>query len=182
MDDSRGLRTGHLVALGGAALALASLWAPWYRVDLDALRQALQQQPGFNGTSLGSFVASIAALLPHSISGDAWQTLHRLDLLVAFASGAAIVALLAAAGGLGTGIRVERDAAARVAVAAGAVCALFVAGRVMNPPGPNAYLDVRWGAWACLLGCALMVAGGIAANSAPRQYRATDWSPQAGSR
>ena len=94
MDDSRGLRTGHLVALGGAALALASLWAPWYRVDLDALRQALQQQPGFNGTPLGGFVASIAALLPHSISGDAWQTLHRLDVLVAFASGAAIVALL----------------------------------------------------------------------------------------
>jgi hypothetical protein len=168
MDDSRGLRTGHLVALGGAALALASLWAPWYRVDLDALRQALQQQPGFNGTSLGGFVASIAALLPHSISGDAWQTLHRLDVLVAFASGAAIVALLAAAGALGAGIRVERDAAARVAIAAGAVCALFVAGRVMNPPGPNAIVDVRWGAWACLLGCGLMVAGGLMGSTVGR--------------
>jgi hypothetical protein len=163
MDDSRGLRPGHLVALAGAALALLSLWAPWYRVDLDALRQALQQQPGFSGTSLGGFVQSIAALLPHSISGDAWQTLHRLDVLVAFASGAAIVALLAAAGSFGPGIRVAHDAAARVAVAAGAVCALFVAGRLMNPPGPNAIVDVRWGAWACLLGCGLMVAGGIAA-------------------
>jgi hypothetical protein len=163
MDDPRGLTTGHLAALGGAVLALASLWAPWYRVDLDALRQALQQQPGFNGTPLGGFVQSIAAVLPRSISGDAWETLHRLDVLVAFASGVAIVALLAAAGSFGPGIRVARDAAARLSAGAGAVCALFVAGRVINPPGPDAYLEVRWGAWACLLGCGLMIAGGMRA-------------------
>jgi hypothetical protein len=102
-------------------------------------------------------------VLPRSISGDAWETLHRLDVLVAFASGTAIVALLAAAGSFGPGIRVARDAAARLSAGAGAVCALFVAGRVINPPGPDAYLEVRWGAWACLLGCGLMIAGGMRA-------------------
>jgi hypothetical protein len=166
MDDARGLRTGHLVALAGACLALASLWAPWYRVDIAAIRDALQQQPAFNGTQLGSFVQSIAALLPRTISGDGWDTLQRLDVLVALGSGVALAALLAAAGAFGPGIRVARDAAARLSVAAGAICGLFVAGRALNPPGSNVYIDTRWGAWACLLGCVAMLAGGLAATGA----------------
>jgi hypothetical protein len=163
MEESRGLTTGHLAALGGACLALAALWAPWYRIDLGALQDALQQRPGLVGTPLGGFVQSLAALMPRSVSGDAWQVLDRTDVLVAMLAGAAIVALLAAAGTFGPGIRVARQVAARATVGAGAVSALFVGGRIMNPPGPNAYVDVRWGAWACLLGCVAMIAGGIAA-------------------
>ena len=168
MAESRGLRNGHLLALAGACLALAALWAPWYRIDLGALRDALQQRPGIAGTALGGFMQSLTALLPRSISGDAWQVLERTDVLVALLSGLSIAALLAAGGAFGPGIRVTRDSAARVTVGAGAVCALFVGGRVMNPPGPNAYIDVRWGAWACLLGCLAMIAGGISATTTSR--------------
>jgi hypothetical protein len=179
MSDHRGLRSGHLVALAGACLALGSLWAPWYRVDLGAIQGALQQRAGLAGTPAGDFMQSLMALLPRSISGDAWQTLHDTDVLVAFASVAAIAALLAAGGSFGPGIRVSRDAASRLSAGAGAICALFVGGRAMNPPGPNVYIDVRWGAWACLIGCAAMAAGGVAASSARRQSRAGDWSSQA---
>ena len=168
MTDQRGLRTGHLVALAGAVVALASLWAPWYRVDLGSLRDALQQRTGVAGTPAGNFLASLMALLPRSISGNAWQTLHNTDVLVAIGSCAALAALLAAAGTFGPGIRVSLDAAARLSTGAGAVCALFVAGRALNPPGPNAYLDVRWGAWTCLIGCVAMVAGGAAAQTTGR--------------
>lgn len=183
MDESRGLRSGHLVALAGACLAVAALWAPWYRVDLDSIRQALQSRPGIAGTAAGSFLQSLTALLPPSVSGDAWQALERTDVLVALLAGLAIVALLAAGGTFGPGITVARDAAARGAAGAGAFCALFVGGRIMNPPGPNAYVAVRWGAWACLLGLLLMVAGGLAAiSSGRRRSRATDWSLRAGSR
>jgi hypothetical protein len=171
MTEQRGLRTGHLVALAGAAVALASLWAPWYRVDLGSLRDALAQRPGIAGTQAGSFLQSLMALLPRSVSGNAWQTLHQTDVLVAIGSCAALAALLAAAGTFGSGIRVSLDAAARLSSAAGAVCALFVAGRALNPPGPNAYLDVRWGAWACLIGLGLMVAGGLSALNPGRASR-----------
>jgi hypothetical protein len=168
MTEQRGLRTGHLVALAGAAATLASLWAPWYRVDLGSLRDALQQQTGVVGTPAGNFLQSLMALLPRSVSGNAWQTLHQTDVLVAAGSCAALSARVGAAGTVGPGHRVSLDAAARLSSAAGAVCALFGAGRALNPPGPNADLDVRWGAWACLIGCVAMVAGGIAARSTGR--------------
>jgi hypothetical protein len=168
MNDPRGLRTSHLIALGGAGLALASLWAPWYRLHLPAaLRDALQQHAGTLASPVGNFVQSLAALLPESVSGDAWLVFSRTDVLVAFLAALAITALLAAAGTFGSGIRVATDAAARVSAGAGAVAALAVGGRIANPPGPNAYVDVRWGAWACLIGCGLMVAGGLVALRSP---------------
>jgi hypothetical protein len=162
MSDARGLRNSHLAALAGAVLALCSLWAPWYRVHLPAaLRDALAHGAGTVPAPIGGFVQSLAALLPESVSGDAWQVLHRIDVAVAFLAAAALAALLAAGGSLGAGVRVDRDAAARIAAGAGLVAGLLVAGRIADPPGPHAYVDVRWGAWACLLGCALMLAGGL---------------------
>jgi hypothetical protein len=164
MNEPRGLRTGHLAALGGAVLALASLWAPWYRLHLPAaLQDALQHRAGTLPAPLGTFVQSLATLLPESVSGNAWQVLGRTDVAVAFLSALVIAALLAAAGSFGRGVRVDLDAAGRVAAGAGTIAALAVGGRIVDAPGPDAYVDVRWGAWACLAGCALMVAGGLLA-------------------
>jgi hypothetical protein len=166
MHDERGLRTGHLLALGGAGLALAALWAPWYQLHLSALQDALQQR-GVLGTPVGNVLQSLTALLPRSISGNGWQVLERIDVLVALLAVSALAVLLAAAGAFGDGIRVARGAAARICVGAGVVGALAVGGRVLNPPGPNEFIDVRWGAWACLIGCAAMVIGGTLALSEP---------------
>jgi hypothetical protein len=162
MNDERGLQTGHLLALGGAALALAALWAPWYEIRLDGLQGALAQ-PGVAGTQVGNLLQSVTALLPKTISGDAWETLGRVDVLVALLAALSIAVLLAAAGAFGSGISVARDAAARACAGTGAIAALAVGARALDPPAPSAYVDVRWGAWACLIGCALMVAGGLLA-------------------
>jgi hypothetical protein len=157
-----------MLALAGAGVTLASLWAPWYRLHLPAaLRDLVQQRADAYGPAAGNFVRGLAALLPDSISGDAWTVFERTDVVLALASVLVAAALLAAAGAFGPGIRVAGDAAARAATGAGAVGALLVAGRIADPPGPNAYLDVRWGAWAGLLGCALMIAGGVMASRAP---------------
>jgi hypothetical protein len=173
MSESRGLRSGHLVALAGALLSLASLWAPWYRLHLPpGLRELLQQRADAFGPAAGNFVRALSSLLPDSISGDAWVVFTRTDVVLALISALVILTLLATAGTFGPGIGVAADSAARVASVAGALAGLAVAARMADPPGPNAYLDVRWGAWACLLGCALMIAGGIAALRAdPRDDR-----------
>jgi len=165
MQTSRGLKPGHIIALAGACMALGALWGPWYRVDLDALRNALQQRPGIAGTQVGGFLQSLMALLPHSVSGDAWEVLHRVDVLVAVSTVLAVLALLATAGTFGSAIDIAGDAAGRLVAAAGAASGVFVAGRILDPPGPNTYLEVRWGAWACLAGCALMVVGGLMASA-----------------
>ncbi len=164
MNEDRGLRSGHLTALAGAVLTLGSLWAPWYRLHLPAaLRDLLQQRADAYGPAAGNFMRSLASLLPDSVSGDAWLVFGRTDVVLALLSALVIVTLLAAAGTFGPGIGVAGGSAARVASLAGTVAGLAVVARMIDPPGPNAYLDVRWGAWACLLGCVLMVGGGIAA-------------------
>jgi hypothetical protein len=167
MSDERGLRSGHLLALGGAALALAALWAPWYQINVGVLQDALQQH-GVAGTQVGNLLQSLTALLPRTISGDAWEVLGRIDVLVALLAALAVAVLLAAAGAFGSGIRVAREAAARVCVSTGVIAALAVGGRALNPPGPNDYVDVRWGAWACLAGCVLMAVGGLLALDSRR--------------
>ena len=169
MSDRRGLRIGHLVSLAGAVLAVASLWAPWYRVRLDLLHDALQARSAQLPAPVSGFaqqLEQLTALLPRSLSADAWLALHRLDALVAFAGGLTILALLAAGGALGPGIRVAGDAAARLALAAGAVTAVFVAGRIADPPGANGFIETRWGAWACMTGCIAMIAGAVVALTA----------------
>jgi len=169
MSDRRGLRIGHLASLGGAVLAVASLWAPWYRVRLDLLHDALQARSAQLPAPVSGFaqqLEQLTALLPRSLSADAWLALHRLDALVAFAGGLTILALLAAGGALGPGIRVAGDAAARLALAAGAVTAVFVIGRIADPPGANVFIETRWGAWACLTGCIAMSAGAVLALTA----------------
>jgi hypothetical protein len=168
MSESRGPRSGHLLALAGAGIALASLWAPWYRLHLPAaLREMLQQRADAYGPAAGNFIRAMSALIPDSISGDAWLVFTRTDVLIALISALVIVTLLAGAGAFGTGVRVAGESAARAASVAGTVGGLAVAARMIDPPGPNAYLDVRWGAWACLLGCARMVAGGLMAGRTP---------------
>jgi hypothetical protein len=162
MSEQRGLRTGHLLALAGAGVTLASLWAPWYRLHLPAaLRDLVQQRADAFGPAAGNFVRALTALLPASISGDAWTVFAHTDIVLAMGSALVGAVLLAAAGAFGPGIRVAGGAAARIAAGAGAIGFLVVAARIADPPGPNAYLDVRWGAWAGLIGCALMVAGGL---------------------
>jgi len=168
MDEPRGLRSGHLVALTGALLSLGSLWAPWYRLHIPAaLRELVQQRADAVGGPAADFVRSLTALLPDSVSGDAWLVFERTDVVLALIGVLVIAVLLAAAGAFGPGVRVAGQASARITTGAGALAALTVGARILDPPGPNAYLDVRWGAWACLLGCVLMIAGGLLANDRP---------------
>src|SRR6478735_2573972 len=136
MNEDRGMRSGHLMALGGAVLTLASRWAPWYRLHLPAaVRDVLQQRAYAYGPAAGNFMRSLASLLPDSVSGDAWLVFGRTDVVLALISALVIVTLLAAAGTFGPGIGVAGSSAARVASVAGTVAGLAVVARMIDAPG-----------------------------------------------
>src|SRR5206468_2595199 len=71
--ETKGLRAGHLAALAGALLTLASLWRPWYTLDVPAaFRDALSSE-GAKVPGLGAFAQGLAAALPDHISASGWQ-------------------------------------------------------------------------------------------------------------
>ena len=73
--DQRGLRTGHLISLAGAAAAFATLWAPWYKVNVAEVIQAVSGQADrVLSPELARQFHAGAALLPSSVSVDAWPT------------------------------------------------------------------------------------------------------------
>jgi hypothetical protein len=128
------LHAGHLAAGIGALLTIAALWLPWYA--------PVSPEPGSAGMTL-----------------DAWSVFGGTDTLLAGAAALVLVAAVAAASD-----RVDTDAAARGIAAVGAAALALVVLKLVDEPGPDALVDVRPGAWAAAMGCALMVAGGVAAR------------------
>src|SRR6476469_1197015 len=88
----RGLRTGHLLSLGGAAAVLGSLWMPWYAINLQgALNKSLTQSSSRIPPALSEMAKGLVQILPKNIRGTGWQAFAGAD--VAMAGGAALVVL-----------------------------------------------------------------------------------------
>ncbi|MCW3046325.1 MAG: hypothetical protein JWO74_609 [Solirubrobacterales bacterium] len=177
MSDSR-LRSGHLVALAGAAITAVALWLPWYALTLPRqFRQAIAD--GAVPGTLGQLTREVVAMLPEHMDATGWQALDGIDVaLLVIAVLVAGVVLLAAGAGA-PGAQVDAAGAARVASVAGAVATGFVLLKLVDPPGPNEIMSVRYGAWAALAGGVLMLAGGRMASGAVA--RPTPISPFAAS-
>ncbi len=154
--EQRGLRTGHLVALAGAAGAFATLWAPWYTANLAAVMQAVSPQADrVLSPSLAQQFHAAAALLPSSVSVDAWEIFHRNDILIAVMAGLVALVVIAAAGALGDGVRVSPSASGRTCATLGGLCAVLVAIQLVSDPVsntqvPSSAIHLQWGAYACL--------------------------------
>jgi hypothetical protein len=171
--DRKGLRGGHFVALVGALAAFASLFRPWYAIEVPAqLRDLLSgtgrvgQDPGL----LGQMARSLAAALPSEVSASGWRELEGADVALCVAALAVVVLVLGAAGALGGAVRVDAGAAGSlIAAAGGASLALVVAHLVHRPGGAAAadYVHVAQGLWIALAGSAAMLVGGLAAAAQP---------------
>jgi hypothetical protein len=168
--EQRGLRTGHLVALAGAAGAFATLWAPWYAVNVTAVMRAVSPQADrVLSPPLAQQFRAAAEMLPPSISVDAWEIFQRNDILIEVLAGLVGLVVIAAAGALGDGVRVSPPAAGRACATLGGLCGALVAIRLMSNPAANSVLpssavDVQWGAFACLASAAAMLVGGLMAR------------------
>ncbi|HEU4975824.1 MAG TPA: hypothetical protein VFT50_12090 [Baekduia sp.] len=171
-EQQHGLRAGHVVALVGALLTLASLWRPWYAIELpQALRDGLASEgarAASAGSLLGSAVQQLAAALPSRIEADGWQVLRGADVALCAVALAAAALVLGAAGALGGAVRVEAGAAGRWTAGVGLIGLVVALAHVVDPPSGGFGIAVRVGdgAWLALVGAAITALGGaLAATS-----------------
>jgi hypothetical protein len=174
--EPKGLRSGHIVALVGAVLALLSLFRPWYEVRIpDSVLQMfgsggkLGSDPGL----LGQLSRSVATALPSSIAASGWKELQGADLALCVGAVGVIAAVLAVAGAFGPGVRVDQRSAGSAIAVVGAVALAIVAVHIVHKPGAGSPMadavHLRSGIWMALAGAAAMLAGGLMAAS----YEAT---------
>lgn len=144
------VHAGHVVAGLGALLTIAALWMPWYVLS--------SPEP------LGAFARGMLRALGQAMTLDAWTVFGGTDALLAGAGALVVVAALAAASD-----RVDAEAAARGIAVVGTAAFALVVMKLVDQPGPDALLEVRYGAWTAAAGSAMMVVGGLAALSPARR-------------
>jgi hypothetical protein len=173
--EPKGLRTGHIVALAGAVVVLLSLFLPWYEVRIpDSVLQMFGSggQLGGDPGLLGQLSRGVAAALPSSIAASGWKELEGADLALCLGAAGVIAAVLAVAGALGPGVRVDQRSAGSAIAVIGAVALVVVVVHVVHKPGHGSPLadavHLRAGIWMALAGAAVMLTGGVlAASDAP---------------
>ena len=170
---------GVLLAGVGAVAALVSLWLPWYTIKIpEAFREALGAiGSGGSGTgSTGSSAAAgaagafsglfkgLAAALPSEITGKGWQVMSGGDVAIAVAAGAALLLIVAVAGGA-AGVRIERGIAGRLIALAGAVVTGIAVEHVISRGGGagsfSSIVQVKYGIAVAAAGGLLMIIGGL---------------------
>lgn len=137
MDFSK-LRTGELIAGISGVLLLIIMFLPWYGV----------------GGSIGEF-ASAAGV---DTDASAWQAFDFVDLLLFVTALAAIGAAALGATGRSVALPV---AASVVVTVLGVVVVLLVLYRIVNQPGPNELVDLKFGVFLGFLVCLGIAAGGF---------------------
>jgi hypothetical protein len=150
MDTSR-LTRGELIAGVGAAVLLLSLFLPWYGVSVDIA-----------GVSL-------------SESGNGWEVLGFIDILLFLIAVAAIAIVTARAAGA-----LPDDVPAPVLLLAlGALALLLVLYRIIDIPAdgavpPEVDLSRKLGIFIALVGAAAAAYGGWRTNADLRAVRGAD--------
>jgi hypothetical protein len=181
--EQKGLRTGHIVALVGAIAALASLWRPWYSIEVpqqfrDALGGQLGQDPGV----MGEFARGLASALPQKIEASAWTELGGADVAVAIGAIGVAGLIVAAAGAFGSAVKVDPSAIGRAIAAVGAAGLVLALVHVVKRPFDGNVVKVADGLWIALAGCAAVTVGGLMAGApaAPARSKSSTTSASAG--
>jgi hypothetical protein len=146
---------GPFPLIAGALLAIAGLWAPWYRLNLpDGFLSGLSQEAPPDSTVFQMFMIGLEeAERAGRLRADAWEILTHADIAI---TALACIALLA----VGATILGHLDRFPSGAVAAvGALVAGIALYRGMNPPDPIGMLETMWGPWVTAAGGLLIVAG-----------------------
>jgi hypothetical protein len=135
MDPSR-LTQGQKIAGGAGVLLLVSLFLSWYGVDL----------------------GGIAAAAGVDVSVNAWDAFGLIDLVLFLTALAAIAHAALAASDRKVELPVSP---AQVVAGLGALSVLLIVYRLLNQPGPNELVGVRFGLFVGLLGAIGVALGGF---------------------
>ena len=160
MNDSR-----TIAILVGAVALVATLFAPWYAIDLSGpARDAISGQTGQLPGPLAEFARGLLAVLPERIVADGWTAFERTDIVLLCSGLAAAFAAL-----LG---RLD------VSAMAGGTAAVATVLAIVDKPGPGqGIVQLQWGPWAALVAAAVIIVaarmggGERAVSAAP-----VDWS------
>src|SRR3954468_2062437 len=139
MDFSK-LRTGELIAGACGVLLLIVMFFSWYGV----------------GGAAGSILS--AANIDTTV--NAWKAFDFIDILLFVTALVAIGAAVLAASGRSVALPV---AASVVVTVLGIIVTLLVLYRIVNQPGPNDVVDVKFGAYLGFLICLGIAGGGLPA-------------------
>src|SRR3954466_11428872 len=137
MDFSK-LRTGELIAGICGVLLLIVMFFSWYGV----------------GGAAGSILS--AANIDTTV--NAWKAFDFIDLVLFVTALVAIGAAVLAASGRSVALPV---AASVIVTVLGIIVALLVFYRIINQPGPNDVVDVKFGAYLGFLVCLGIAVGGF---------------------
>lgn len=168
--DQKGLRAGHFLALVGALLAVGSLWRPWYSVRFPPQFRELFTSNGQLGSDPGLFgqmARAVAGAIPSSVSVSGWEVLRGADVAIAVVAIGAAAVILAASGAI-SGMRVDGGLAARAASLGGAAVlgiALWHVAKKPAPAGVADWLHAEQGLWMAVAGGVAMLAGGVWAGA-----------------
>jgi hypothetical protein len=139
MDFSK-LRTGELIAGVCGVLLLIVMFFSWYGIG------------GAAGSILG------AANIDTTV--NAWKAFDFIDLVLFVTALVAIGAAVLAASGRSVALPV---AASVIVTVLGIIVTLLVLYRIINQPGPNDVVDVKFGAYLGFLLCLGIAGGGFLA-------------------
>ena len=139
MDLSR-LRQGEKIAGIAGILLLVFMFLPWYGL----------------GGQLGQFGA--AAGIDTDVS--AWGAYDLLDLLLFLIAAVAIAQAVLTASQNSPALPISANV---ITTAAGGLGTLLILYRILNQPGPNDVIDVKFGVFLGLLACAAIAFGGFKA-------------------
>jgi hypothetical protein len=137
------LSRGKQIAGAAAVVLLIDLFLSWYGVDL------------------GGAFGAVADRFGVDTSASAWQAFSYTDILLFLL----VLATLAWVGGSVMGN--PQTAQLKPAVlAGGAVLALLVLYRIVNQPGPNDPITVKYGAFIGLIACVAIAYGAMSDGDA----------------
>jgi hypothetical protein len=129
-----------LAGIGGLLL-FVSLWLKWYGFDADALTD-------------GPTSAAIGSVKVPDIT--AWQAFSEIDVLLALFAIPAIGVPISAALSKGPAVPVAFTV---IATTASIFAVLLVVFRLLDQPGSNELVAVKYGAWVGLAGAVLALVG-----------------------
>jgi hypothetical protein len=156
-----GARPGQLVAALGAFALILSLWLDWYGLKLIGLfRQAIEHEA--NRVGLGGLGGSVARQFGNDFFASGWEAFTSTDVIL-FASGVLVL--------IGTGLMIARAGdspsprtVGRFTAVVGAVAAGLVLVKILDPPGPDALVEIEHGPYVALAGAVMMTIGGLLAS------------------
>ncbi len=132
---STSLSRGKQIAGAAALILFIDMWLSWYGVDLGPLSSAAGDL---------------------DTTATAWQAFDWIDIL--------LLLTVAVTGGWVAGSATGNANAAQLKTAAlglAALASVLVLYRIINQPGPNDVIEVKFGVFVGLLACAAIVYGAV---------------------